>query len=327
MFEVKGVRCTVPARAALLGNPTDIYGGQVLACTVSLRAVVEIYAADESDLVFGQERVPILSRRDLEQVGDRFDLLRAALRLVSAEQNCRLVAKTEIPETAGLAGSAALILATLGAIHAFTNKSIELLSMIKMARSLEMDALYNFCGWNDFVACAVGGVNLIDYFDSNDVEPRPKITPIVFNPSDVSFLVGTTGGTHRSGLRNSDLKARWEEGDALVRSSYGSLMNLATKGVDALQRRDWRGFGKMMSENFVIQYRLGSASAIEQSLVERANSLGAFGAKLCGAGHCGSIVLLTSREKIAAIREGLQAFGVNKFFEVAPVRGFAIGRL
>jgi hypothetical protein len=74
------VRCSAPGRAGIVGNPTDMYGGAVISCSVPLRAWVEIVPAERLSLESGGERAVIRGLDDLRPRNDRFDLARAVFR-------------------------------------------------------------------------------------------------------------------------------------------------------------------------------------------------------------------------------------------------------
>ena len=45
------IRATAPGRAGIIGNPTDGYGGAMIACSIKNRATVTIEPADDLILV------------------------------------------------------------------------------------------------------------------------------------------------------------------------------------------------------------------------------------------------------------------------------------
>ena len=65
--------CSAPARANLIGNPTDIYGGAVLSCSVDLRARVRVEEASGLQLATGGDTCAIRRDEDLERRGDSLD--------------------------------------------------------------------------------------------------------------------------------------------------------------------------------------------------------------------------------------------------------------
>ena len=71
------LRCTAPGRANLVGNPSDQYGGCTLACSVPLRATVELGPASAWRIHSGGEEARIVDPTDLALRGDGLDLGRA----------------------------------------------------------------------------------------------------------------------------------------------------------------------------------------------------------------------------------------------------------
>ncbi|MCP4518190.1 MAG: galactokinase family protein, partial [Delftia sp.] len=71
--------CSAPGRAGIIGNPTDMYGGAVLSCSVGMRARVSITPAPDLVLQTSGQECRIASRDDLRPQGDRFDVARAIL--------------------------------------------------------------------------------------------------------------------------------------------------------------------------------------------------------------------------------------------------------
>ena len=69
--EQKRIRCSAPGRAGIIGNPTDMYGGAVLSCSVGLRAYVTVTPAPELVLETRGQQVTIAGRDDLRPQGLR----------------------------------------------------------------------------------------------------------------------------------------------------------------------------------------------------------------------------------------------------------------
>ena len=114
------VICSAPGRAGIIGNPTDMYGGSVLSCSVGMRACVTVTRARGIVLQTGEEEWRIADRADLRPQGDRFDLVRAILDYMRLPQlNCRVQYESDIPIRSGMSGSTALVVAILQALLAW----------------------------------------------------------------------------------------------------------------------------------------------------------------------------------------------------------------
>ena len=97
---------------------------------------------------------------------------------------------------------------------------------------------------------------------------------------------------HDSGSHHKPLRQRWIEGDPAVVNGYHRLQALAREGKKALLRADWECLGAMMNEQHAIQRELGGSGEANERLIRAALEIGAWGAKLAGAGGGGTIALL-----------------------------------
>ncbi|MEE8469208.1 MAG: hypothetical protein V3T22_12180, partial [Planctomycetota bacterium] len=143
-------------RAGLLGNPSDLYGGAVIAFTFSaFRARVRIEPAGSEDeagslagsLVVDWPRAPQLEPLALDGLPR---LVAAALRRFvdrfplptpGATERILLRASTDIPRQVGLAGSSAVVVATLRALAAWQGREIAPLELAEMALAAETEEL------------------------------------------------------------------------------------------------------------------------------------------------------------------------------------------
>ncbi len=316
------VEASVPARANLFGNPLDIYGGLVLSSSVALRAKAIAQSAKGLRFVSEDREFAVHGPNDLINKGDPFDFLRALFRALGASPDCEIRVTTDIPVRSGLAGSAALMLAASAAVLRFIGKSAPQQDILRLAYRAEVDFLGNFCGWNDFYACALGGAHEMNYREP--VDAAPAIEPLTLPEKVVSFAVALTGDMHRSGKVNQSLWARWNAGDAVVRAEYSKLAELGSSARSTFAGADWPAFGNLMLQNFMCQYRLEAANETEHALVQAAMKHGALGAKLSGAGHCGSIVVLARNSDHAAIRSAMESAGVRQYFKIEPTDGLTI---
>ncbi|HIQ05429.1 MAG TPA: hypothetical protein EYH31_06990, partial [Anaerolineae bacterium] len=140
--------CSAPGRAGIIGNPTDMYGGCVLSCSIPERARVRV--AESPELVFqawGQE-CRVRSWDDLRLRGDQFDIPRAVLSYLKLPPlTGRFAYNSEIPIRAGLAGSTALTVALLQAVLLRLGRAVHRYQLAEMARYIELHYLRVVCGY------------------------------------------------------------------------------------------------------------------------------------------------------------------------------------
>jgi hypothetical protein len=96
--ERRRVVCSAPGRAGIIGNPTDMYGGAVLSCSVDMRARVTVTPEAGLVLETGGHEFRVGGRHDLRPRGDRFDVARAVLDYLHLPPlSCRIAYESEIP--------------------------------------------------------------------------------------------------------------------------------------------------------------------------------------------------------------------------------------
>jgi galactokinase/mevalonate kinase-like predicted kinase len=322
----KVVICSAPGRAGVIGNPTDMYGGAVLSCSVGIRARVTITPAPDLVLETGEQECRIASRDDLRPQGDRFDLARAILDYMHLPPlACHVRYESEIPLRSGMSGSTALVVALLQALLAWQGEYPNLYRLAERARHIELNYLRVVCGYQDAYMCTFGGLNYMDFggkqfYREAEAELFATIEPLAAYVQQLPFVLGFTGVQHSSGEVHKPLRERWLEGEPSVVEGYKRITELARMGKKALILGDWPLMGRLMHENHAIQRDLGGSGEANERLIAAALEAGALGAKLAGAGQGGTIIALWPWPDATRLEEALRQAGASVTYrlEVAP---------
>ena len=314
------------ARAGLLGNPSDVYHGRVLSvvlrnfqATVSLEESsdlrIESHALEE-DVFHDMEDLADSVRRQGYYGGRR--LIKATIKVFYDHcmeaghalpgQGFTARYRSSIPRQVGLAGSSAIITATLRALMSYYQVEIPQAIQPNLILSAELDELGITAGLMDRVAQVYEGLVYMDLseelmeerghgaYESMESGVLPKL-----------YLAHHPTPTKVSGRLHSDLRTRWERGDQEIRSTLDSIADLATEGRSALLGGDHGKFSSLMNENFALRRRIMHVSEWDLAVAEAARSLGA-SAKLTGSG--GTIVgAVESEDMFEGVREKLGALG------------------
>lgn len=315
------------ARAGLLGNPSDVYGGKVIAMSVNnFRARVTIEAADgfvilpaASDLLEFSSAQEAVRTLDGEGCEDGLRLLRAALRRFAGhwsdfdrlDKNDPLLRftmryETDIPRQVGLAGSSAIIIAALGALMSWFDVKIEPAELAELALAAEVDDLGITAGPMDRVIQAYGGVMLMDL-----QEPRSEASYRHLDPGllPTLFVAWDTRASTSSGKAHRELRDRWERGDPEVHRTMSSFRDLVDQGVCLLEggglaegrgeaggggaeAADTEAFRELVNRNFELRSRIFHISERDREMVSIARGFDA-AAKLCGSG--GAVIGVPAR--------------------------------
>jgi galactokinase/mevalonate kinase-like predicted kinase len=322
--------CSAPGRAGIIGNPTDMYGGAVLSCSVGMRARVTVTPAPELVLETAGQECRIASRDDLRPRGGRFDLARAILDYMRLPPlACHVHYESEIPLRSGMSGSTALVVALLQALLAWQGEYPSTYELAERARYIELNYLKVVCGYQDAYMCTFGGLNYMDFrgkqfYRAAEAELFATIEPLSAYISELPFVLGFTGVRHASGAVHKPIRERWMDGEAAVIKSYKRITEIARMGKKALVLADWPLLGRLMNENHAIQRDLGGSGESNERLIAAALEAGALGAKLAGAGHGGTIIALWPWPDATQLEEALRDTGASAIYRLAVAPGATI---
>jgi galactokinase/mevalonate kinase-like predicted kinase len=322
--------CSAPGRAGIIGNPTDMYGGSVISCSVGMRARVTVTPAECIVLATNGKECRILGQDDLHPQGDLFDIPRAILSYMRlAPLNCRIEYVSEIPMSSGMSSSTALLVAILQAILAWQGEYPSLYQLAERARHIELNYLAVVCGYQDAYMCTFGGLNYMDFrgkqfYRSAEAELFATIEPLADYAPELPFVLGFTGVQHASSAVHRPLRERWLEGEADVVRGYERITEIARLGKKALLQQDWPTLGHLMNENHAIQRDLGGSGESNERLIAAALEAGAPGAKLAGAGSGGTIIALWPWADVAPLEESLRSAGASAIYRLVVAPGTTI---
>ncbi|MEX2159821.1 MAG: galactokinase [Dehalococcoidia bacterium] len=336
-----------PGRVNLIGEHLDYNGGLVLPMAID-RSVLVAYAArddalarcysldydEESSLALDAPIARDDTRSWSNYVRGVLDVLRGE---GFATPGVDLTIAGNVPIGAGLSSSAALAVATLGALRAAWRLELDDLRVALLAQRAENDFVGVHCGVMDQLAATFGVRDHALLIDCRSLAHEP--VPLRLEDQGVAIVVVDSGV--RRQLEDSAYNARREECgealDALRDAQPGrdltslcdvTLDDLAQHGpalpetllrrarhvaseqrrvvsaVEALRGGDLESFGAMMNASHASLRDDFEVSAPElDCLVALAQgAAGVFGARLTGAGFGGCTVNLVRSEALASFR-------------------------
>jgi glucuronokinase len=196
--------------------------------------------------------------------------------------------ESSIPRQVGLAGSSAIVTATLLALREFHGLQIGERELPSLALSVETDELGIPAGLQDRVVQAYGGLVFMDFSHGPDGEPGghayERLDPALLPELYVAYL---RAAAESSAVTHAGLRRRFDAGEPAVRSAMRRLADLAREGRERLVARDHGGFARVMDEGFDVRRSLGALHPRHLRMVEAARAVGA-SATFAGSG--GAIV-------------------------------------
>jgi len=294
------------ARAGLLGNPSDGYFGKTISISVrNFGAHVSLYETPELQIE-SQEQ-------DLNIFRNIYDLVESVssmgyyggARLIKAsikkfgdyceENNIKLKNKnftiryfSSIPRQIGLAGSSAIVTATMRALMKFYQVDIPIEILPGIILSVEKDELGISAGLQDRVIQTYEGCVYMN-FDKKMMDKKKhgifeKIDPALLPKL---YMAYKTDLGKVSGTVLNDVRTRYEKGDLSVIETLRRIAELAEEGKEILLKKNSSKLSALMNKNFNLRKKIMVISKSNLELIQTARHCGA-SAKFAGSG--GSII-------------------------------------
>ncbi len=303
------IRKNAYARAGLIGNPSDGYHGKTISLVVrDFRAEVTLYEWDQIEVVFSHD-----DRSRFESVGELVRDVRlhgyyGGIRLVKATikkfveycshrghqlhaRNFSVRYESDIPRQVGLAGSSAIIVATLRCLMQFYDVEIPRQILPSLVLAVETEELGIAAGLQDRVVQTYEGLVYMDFapeamrehagFQCGTYEP---LDPALLPPLYVAYKTDVSEPTE---VVHSDLRARFDQGEPAVLQAMARLAELTVQAREAILAGDAGRLGQLIDENFELRRSICRLPAGQIEMVQCARSAGAT-AKFAGSG--GAIV-------------------------------------
>jgi glucuronokinase len=326
------IRKRAYARAGLIGNPSDGYGGKTIAMIVrNFHAEVVLHEWPDLEILWSQEdQSRFGSLREL--VDDvRLHGYYGGVRLVKAtikrfvehcdRQGIRLSGpnfsiryQSNIPRQVGLAGSSAIIVATLRALSEYYGIDPGQLPrqvLPSLALSVERNELGIVAGLQDRVIQCYEGLVFMD-FSAARLATVQGLECGLYEPLDVGllpplFLAYSHEASEPTEVTHGPLRARFERSDPAVLQAMREFAELTERFRDALIRRDGAQLGALMDRNFDVRRTICDLAPAHIAMIETARGVGA-SAKFAGSG--GAIVgIYESETQYAQLQSALQRLG------------------
>jgi glucuronokinase len=316
------------ARAGVAGNPSDALGGAALAVPVpTLGAEVRLRDADRvrvrrdpPEPGWGSvSELATLTARLGHDGGDR--LVTAALvtlhRHLCAEgiehDDAPFEAQwsTDIPRSVGLAGSSALVIATMRALAQRWRVDLPAPRLAELALRTEVDELGIAAGWMDRAVQAHAAPTLVDRrVDPDAALPRMEVIEPI---ASLELLVAwDPAGASPSGRLHGRLRERLAAGDPELVRILDELVDTARAAAAALAAADHGELAELVDRSCELRRQLGALDAVTAGLVEQVR---AAGGAATSAGSGGAVLVVPSEVTASDLHDRLAAARLG----VAPI--------
>lgn len=314
---IRYVGVEAPLRVDLAGGFTDVppfceeEGGFVVNAAASESVFAVVSRAPRGNVV----RVETSDRMRLRNnTPGALAAFRIALKDAGAK-GVELVLSDRGLSGSGLGSSGALLVAAQVALKAFYKKRIHILQIARRARSIEVEDLGRPGGGQDPMASACGGVLAIE-FPKCTRDGRPKqiqLLPRKLELFENSLLIIHLNRPRVSSARIAKVVENIQSRDRNTMETLRSMKRLAIATAAALRRQDVGAAIDSAVEHALVLRRLhpsifggGVGDAIDHSI-----RYGALGAKPCGAGGGGCVLVFIKPSRRRTVLSRLKGSGFD----------------
>jgi len=327
------IRKRAYARAGLMGNPSDGYHGKTISLVVrDFWAEVTLYEWDQIEIVWSQNDQSRFDSIDELARDVRLHGYYGGVRLVKATikkfveycrrqghaldgRNFSIRYESNIPRQVGLAGSSAIIVATLRCLLEFYGVEIPRQVLPSLALSVEVEELGIAAGLQDRVVQVYEGLVYMD-FARERMQEVCGLPCGVYEPLDVSLLpplyvAYSADMSEPTEVVHNNLRARYQQGEPAVLEAMRRFADLTVEARAALLAGDVERLGQLIDANFDLRRSICRLSAGHVEMVERARCAGAT-AHFAGSG--GAIIgTYPDEPALARVEAELAAIGCRVF--------------
>jgi glucuronokinase len=292
-----------------VGNPSDGYHGKTISVIVrNFSAEVVLYEWEDVELI-GSEQ----DQSRFRSVGDLVRDVKlhgyyGGLRLVKAtvkkfveycrrqghalhDRNFSVRYESDIPRQVGLAGSSAIIVATLRCLMDFYGVVIPREVQPSLVLSVEVEELGITAGLQDRVIQVYEGLVYMDFAPEQMHEQGGYLCGH-YEPLDLAllpplYIAYSPEVSEPTEVFHNDIRGRFNRGEPAVVRAMGRCAALAAQARNAILARDADRLGRLMDENFEQRRAIYQLPEGQVEMVDVARQVGA-SAQFAGSG--GAIV-------------------------------------
>jgi D-glycero-alpha-D-manno-heptose-7-phosphate kinase len=285
-----------PLRVSLAGGGSDFpgyfqsSGGSVFSFAIDSFVYVALHKH-----FLGGFRLKYSRTEDVQTIQDiEHPLIREVLQEFDVKHSLEIASFADVPSSgSGLGSSSAFTIAMLNAVSALHGGNLSKSELANLACKIELEKCNEPIGKQDQFASAYGGINQIVFNSDGSTQVIPTKTL----DSDADFLESCLSLFYLGFGRSAssillEQKRKIETVDA-VRQNVDSLKNLVLPTLDAVKRHDSRDLGNLIRLGWELKSSLATSisnSSID-SVISKVTLLGAYGAKIVGAGGGGFLLV------------------------------------
>jgi D-glycero-alpha-D-manno-heptose-7-phosphate kinase len=319
-------RSKAPLRIGLAGGGTDVspysdlFGGAILNATISLSAHATIETLNDNIII-----VEALDREERQQfeltnhlpIDGTLNLLKGVYNRIQKDypftpKGLKISTYVDAPAGSGLGTSSTLVVAILGAFVEMLKLPLGDYDIAQLAFDIERKDLELAGGKQDQYAATFGGVNFMEFYESDKVIVNPlRIRPEYMHELENNLLLYFTSTSRESATIIKEQVKNVNQQDEKSIEAMHQLKEQAKMMKEALLKGRISEIGHILDYGFQQKRKMAaniSNDGIEM-MYEAAKKAGASGGKISGAGGGGFMIFYCPGNTKYEVQKSLMTFG------------------
>jgi len=305
-----------PLRISLAGGGTDLAAyysekpGAVLSSAIDKYVYVIVNPRFDDRIVLGYTRKEIVL--DVNEI--EHELIRAAMKKTGVGRGVEVVTMADIPsEGSGLGSSSSVTVGLLNALYAYRGTQVGPEQLAREACEIEIETCGKPIGKQDQYIAAYGGMRHIEFLPDESVQ----VEEVSLGRGARHKLSERMRLFYTNSVRKAeDILREQRDNTHSKRSSLDEIRSLVVPARRAVQDGNYDVLGQLLDENWRIKRGLagGISNPEIDEMVERAQSGGATGCKVCGAGGGGFLLTYCPHGSEERLRQAMSGYREMPFF-------------
>ncbi|VAX21874.1 hypothetical protein MNBD_NITROSPINAE04-1784 [hydrothermal vent metagenome] len=219
-----------------------------------------------------------------------------------------IVARSEAPRGAGMAGSSALTIALCAALTKITGQKIDKRKLIETAKDIEAAHLKIPTGLQDYGAAVYGSAHAFSFPPGGMVREKFARQGQLLADRIVLFY---SGASRLSGINNWEMFKRVMEKERKALNLFTKISECALRAVEALRSDDILKFDRAINDEWSARKKLFPAISTPRidKAIDAGKRAGATSARICGAGGGGCFFVIADPKKRADVIDAVERTG------------------
>ncbi|PKO07027.1 MAG: mevalonate kinase [Chloroflexi bacterium HGW-Chloroflexi-3] len=300
---------TAPGKTILFGEHAVVYGHPAIAVPVNeIQAKVKIFPLIGSQTGQIQFIAPQVQLEQNYNEMDKYHPFRIALEQVknfldiSHYPACKIHLSSTIPISSGLGSSAAISVALIKGLFEFVGYQASDKVLSELAYKVEIE----------FHGTPSGIDNTVVAYRKPVLFQKEKDIEFIAPGGIFTIIIADSGIKGNTKVAVAGVRERWQNNTNLFEEYFQNIGVITSRAKIALENGEQMTLGNLMNANQQLLRKIGVSHPSLENLMDIALSHGGLGAKLCGGGLGGNIIILSDVERAENISELLLGNGASQ---------------